>query len=172
MQIDYRINSGAFAHVLKATSATETPPNVEEENISETNSQITLQSYVPSRQHGTPLNLPLTCQTDKRHFHPANGFPFKCTTEEAKSTTDAPLTCYDLGRLYRVSVRGRQLSLKLVTAQPPTRQVNGLFICLKAMHYGPEQSRAIALVGSISLEHMKKIMQFQQKLRAHCKAFL
>lgn len=38
-------------------------------------------------------------------------------------------------------VCGRQLSLKLVTVQPPTCQLNGLFICLWAIHYGPEQSQ-------------------------------
>ena len=38
-------------------------------------------------------------------------------------------------------VCGRQLSLKLVTVKPQTCQPNGLFICLKAMHYGSEKSQ-------------------------------
>lgn len=70
---------------------------------------------------------------------------FKCTMEEAKSAAVAPLPGYDLSRLCRVPVCGRQLSLKLVTVQPPTCQLNGLFICPRAMHYGPEQS---PLIGS------------------------
>ncbi len=130
-----------------------------EKNIRKTNSQITLQPSAPSQRHRKSLNLPLTCQTDKRCFHPASWFLFKCTMEEAKSVAVAPLQCYDLSRLHRVPVCGRQLSLKLVTVQPPTCQLNGLFICPRAMHYGPEQSLLMALsLFHFPWTHMKKIV--------------
>lgn len=58
--------------------------------------------------------------------------------EEAKFMAEAPLPSYDLSRPYRVSMCGRQLSLKLVTVQPPKCLPNGQFICLRAMHYGRE----------------------------------
>lgn len=114
-------------------------------NTSARQIQITLQPSVPSQKHWKSLDLPLTCQTDKRRLDPASWFLFKCAMEEAKSAAVAPPPCYDLSCLCRVPVCGRQLPLKLVTVQLPTCQLNGLFICPRAMHYGPEPSLLKAL---------------------------
>lgn len=93
---------------------------------------------ISSRQEMPPF-----CQLIFAQMHDAGG----------KSTAVARLPRYDLSRLCREPVCGRQLSLKLVTVQPPTCQLNSLFICLRAMHYGREQSLLMALCSSQFLSH-------------------
>lgn len=146
-------------HVSKKTSETETSLNGGGGGERHLQDKIHTWFCNPasSQQWRKCLNFPLTSQTDRRCFHPASWFLFKCTMQEAKSTAVARLPCYDLSRLCREPVCGRQLSLKLVTVQPPTCQLNGVFICLRAMHYGREQSLLMALcLHHSSLTHIKK----------------
>lgn len=61
---------------------------------------------------------------------------FKGMIDEAKSVVVARPPRYDLSCLCREPVGKSQLSPKLVTVQPPSCQLNGLFSSQRAMHYG------------------------------------